>query len=90
MLNKLKNWWFIILSIVVAIIDAGYDVINPALELLGMSDGTLNTIKALLLVGAIVKAKLEAPTQKPEKLIALAEKKAEEQGDPIPPTGPKG
>jgi hypothetical protein len=90
MLNKLKNWWFVILSAIIALLDAGFDLINPALELLNLSDGTLNTIKFLFLIGTIIKTKLEAPTQNPQKLINLAHKKAEQQGDPIPPAGPKG
>lgn len=88
MLNNLKNWWFQILAIILALLDAGFDIINPALELLNLSDKTLNVIKFLFLIGAIIKTKLEPPTKNPEKLQRVVDKLAD--GDPIPPGGPLG
>lgn len=88
MLNKLKNWWFVIVTTIVALLDAGFDLINPALQLLNLSDDTLNIIKFVFLVAAIVKTKLETPTQNPEKLQNLVDKKvAAAEGDPIPGKG---
>lgn len=85
MLSKLKNWWFVIVTAAVALLDAGFDLINPALQLLNLSDDTLNIIKFVFLIGAIIKAKLETPTQNPDKLQAIVDKKTE--GDPVPGKG---
>lgn len=92
MLNNLKNWWLQILAIVVALLDAGFDIINPALELLNLSDRTINFIKFAFLIGAIIRTKLEPPTKNPEKLQKIVDKQIADapEGDPIPGKGPKG
>lgn len=67
-MKTLKNWWIVILTALLAVMDLGFDVINPFLIDLGVEAKTLVYIKVAFGLYALIKAKLELPTQNAEKL----------------------
>ena len=67
-MNTLKNWWLQITMVLLAIADLGFEVVNPLLLELGISDKTANVIKILFGIFAILRSKIELPTQNPDKL----------------------
>jgi len=88
MLNNLKNWWAAIVAIIVIILDLGFDAVNTFLESLSVSPKLILVLKAVFGIYALVKLKLEPPTQNPEKLQKIVDKQvAKTDGDPIPGKG---
>jgi len=86
--NRLKNWWFTILGILVVILDSGFDVINPILHYIGLSYYFINIIKALFAIYGIVKLKKSLPTLNNEKLKNIINDRVSlQEGDPTPGKG---
>jgi len=75
MKNVLKNWWFTALSVGLVILDSGFDVINPLLEMIKVPDVWVNYIKAAFLLYGIVSLKKALPTQNVDKLQAIVDNK---------------
>ena len=75
MINKLKNWWFQIVGVIVIILDQGFEVINPLLVEMGLPSKYFGIIKLLFGFYMIYKSKKELPTQNIEKLQDIVEKK---------------
>lgn len=74
MINKLKNWWVVILATLLAIMDLGFDAINPFLNDLGVSPKAIIWIKVVFGIYVLIKAKLELPTQNSDKLNDLVQR----------------
>ena len=74
-MNKLKNWWLQITTIALVVLDLGFEVINPLLLEIGISEKWSNILKILLGIFAIVKTKLQLPTQNIQKLEEIIEEK---------------
>ena len=68
-MSTLKNWWVVILTAFLAVMDLGFDVINPFLNDLGVGAKAIVWIKVAFGLYALIKAKLELPTQNADKLI---------------------
>lgn len=75
MKNVLKNWWFAILGVFLVILDSGFDVINPLLEMINMPDNWVNYVKAAFVLYGIIRLKKSLPTQNVEKLQAIINNK---------------
>ena len=67
-MKQLKNWWLVILSGVILILDSGFDAVNPVLALIGVTGKVADIIKALFVLYGLIKAKKALPTKDPEKL----------------------
>ena len=74
-MKNLKNWWLQILVVLGAIVELGFDVINPLLLEIGISDKTSNVLKLVFSIFVLLRTKLQLPTQNPEKLEAIVEAK---------------
>ena len=74
-MKKLKNWGFYALFIVGAILDLGFNEIQPALEMVGMEEKYMGIVRILILVLGALKLKLSLPTQNIEKLKNIVEEK---------------
>lgn len=74
-MKKLKNWGFYALFIVGAILDLGFNEIQPALEMVGMGEKYMGIVRILILVLGALKLKLSLPTQNIEKLKDIVEEK---------------
>lgn len=73
-MKTLKNWWFAILGFALIILDQGFEVLNPFLSDLGISEKGIGIVKLLFGIYGIYKLKLSLPTQNPDKLDALINK----------------
>ena len=74
-MKKLKNWGFYAIFIVGAILDLGFNEIQPALEMIGMGEKYMGTVRILILILGALKLKLSLPTQNIEKLKNIVEEK---------------
>ena len=74
-MKKLKNWGFYVIFVVGAILDLGFNEIQPALEMVGMEEKYMGIVRILILVLGALKLKLSLPTQNVEKLKDTAEEK---------------
>lgn len=92
MINTLKNWWVELIGFALVVLDQGFDLIEPMLNQVGASDRFVQIIRLVFgFYGIFIVYKKRLPTQNPEKLQDLVDKKlAQANGDPIPPGGPKG
>lgn len=70
-MSTLKNWWFAILGFALIILDQGFQVLNPFLIELGMSEKWIGIVKLLFGLYGVYKLKLSLPTQNVDKLEAL-------------------
>ncbi len=75
MINKLKNWWATIALALGYILDMEFGVFSPLFDALGIPENTANTIKIVFGIAVLIKQKLAAPSQNPDKLQKLADKK---------------
>lgn len=55
MKDKIKKYWFMLLSMVVVILDGGFDVINPMLVDLSIPPTVINVIKIIFVLYGIVR-----------------------------------
>lgn len=74
-MKKLKNWGFYVIFVVGAILDLGFNEIQPALEMVGMEQKYMGVVRILILVLGALKLKLSLPTQNVEKLKDIVEEK---------------
>ena len=70
-MNTLKNWWFAIVGFALIILDQGFEVLNPFLVEIGISEKWIGLLKVLFGLYGVYKLKVQLPTQNPEKLEAL-------------------
>ena len=75
-MSTLKNWWFAILGFALIILDQGFQVLNPFLIELGMSEKWIGIVKLLFGLYGVYKLKLSLPTQNVDKLQDIVNKKA--------------
>lgn len=75
MIKKLKNWWFVILGVIVLILDQGFDILNPLLVEYGASVKLIGIIKLIFGVYGLIKVKNQLPTQNFDKLQDIARDK---------------
>lgn len=75
MVRKLKNWWFVILGVIVLILDQGFDILNPLLVEYGVSVKWIGIIKLIFGIYGLIKVKNQLPTQNFDKLQDLAREK---------------
>lgn len=78
MIKNLKNWWLQIVTIAIGLLDLGFEVINPLLLEIGISEKTTNIIKILFVIFALLKSKLQLPTKNVEKLKTIVEQKTDD------------
>lgn len=72
LIDKLKNWWLVILGFLVITLDQGLDFISPILSDLNVSGKWMSYIRILFGFYYIIKLKKSMPTKDPEKLKKLA------------------
>ena len=77
-MSTLKNWWFAILGFALIILDQGFEVLNPFLVELGISEKWIGFLKLAFGLYGVYKLKVSLPTQNVDKLEALI-------GGSIPP-----
>lgn len=74
-MKTLKNWWFAILGFALIILDNGFEVLNPFLSELGLSQKWIGIVKLLFGIYGVYKLKLSLPTQNVEKLQDIVDEK---------------
>lgn len=67
-MNTLKNWWFAIVGFALIILDQGFEVLNPFLSELGLSEKWIAFLKVLFGLYGVYKLKVQLPTQNADKL----------------------
>ena len=76
-MSTLKNWWFAILGFALIILDQGFEVLNPLLVELGISEKWIGFLKLAFGLYGVYKLKIQLPTQNVDKLQDIVnEKKA--------------
>jgi hypothetical protein len=75
MIKKLKNWWFVILGIIILILDQGFDILNPLLVEYGVSEKLISFIKLVFGIYGLIKVKNQLPTQNFDRLQDIAYRK---------------
>ena len=74
-MSTLKNWWFAIVGFALIILDQGFEVLNPFLVDLGLSEKWIGFLKLAFGLYGVYKLKVSLPTQNPEKLQNLVDEK---------------
>jgi len=67
-MRTLKNWWLQIATVLLAVLDLGFDVINPLISELGISNKWINVLKIAFGIYALLKSKVQLPSQNPDKM----------------------
>lgn len=67
-MNTLKNWWFAIVGFALIILDQGFEVLNPFLVELGISEKWIGFLKLAFGLYGVYKLKVQLPTKNPDKL----------------------
>ena len=76
-MKTLKNWWFAIVGFALIILDQGFEVLNPFLVELGISEKWIGFLKLAFGLYGVYKLKVSLPTQNVDKLQDIVnEKKA--------------
>lgn len=70
-MSTLKNWWFAIVGFALIILDQGFEVLNPFLVELGISEKWIGFLKLAFGLYGVYKLKVQLPTQNADKLEAL-------------------
>ena len=78
-IRKLKNWALPIAAMVLPIVEFANGFLYEFAETLNIDKKYVNVVRIAVYILTIVIIKKEAPTQNPDKLIEIAEKKAEQQ-----------
>jgi len=78
-MRTLKNWWFAILGFALIILDQGFEILNPFLSEVGLSEKGIGIVKIVFGLYGVYKLKTALPTQNPEKLESLIEKTKESE-----------
>ena len=68
-MSTLKNWWFAILGFALIILDQGFEVLNPFLVELGISEKWIGFLKLAFGLYWVYKLKVQLPTQTGRKII---------------------
>lgn len=74
-MNTLKNWWLAIVGFALIILDQGFEVLNPFLSELGISEKWIGFLKVLFGIYGVYKLKVQLPTQNVEKLQNIVDEK---------------
>ena len=74
-MKTLKNWWFALLGFALIILDQGFEVLNPFLSELGLSQKLIGIVKLLFGIYGVYKLKLQLPTQDADKLQNIVDEK---------------
>lgn len=74
-MNTLKNWWFAIVGFALIILDQGFDVLNPFLHEIGLSEKWIGLVKLLFGLYGVYKLKLSLPTRNIDKLQDMVNEK---------------
>lgn len=74
-MKTLKNWWFAILGFALIILDQGFEILNPFLSGIGLSEKGIGIVKLLFGIYGVYKLKIQLPTQNPEKLQKIVDEK---------------
>ena len=74
-MKTLKNWWFALLGFALIILDQGFEVLNPFLSELGLSQKLIGIVKLLFGIYGVYKLKLQLPTQDADKLQDIVDEK---------------
>lgn len=61
-MNTLKNWWFAIVGFALIILDQGFEVLNPFLADLGLSEKWIGFLKVLFGLYGVYKLKMQNPS----------------------------
>ena len=67
-MSTLKNWWFAIVGFALIILDQGFEVLNPFLVELGISEKWIGFLKLAFGLYGVYKLKIQLPTQNVDKL----------------------
>lgn len=67
-MSTLKNWWFAIVGFALIILDQGFEVLNPFLVELGISEKWIGFLKLAFGLYGVYKLKNQLPTQNVDKL----------------------
>jgi len=78
-MKTLKNWWFAILGFALIILDQGFEILNPFLSEIGLSEKGIGIVKIVFGLYGVYKLKTSLPTKNPEKLELLIEKTKESE-----------
>lgn len=74
-MNTLKNWWFAFLGFALIILDQGFEVLNPFLLEVGLSEKWIGFLKVLFGLYGVYKLKIQLPTQNVDKLQDMVNNK---------------
>lgn len=74
-IKVLKNWWFALLGALIVVLDSGFNVINPILEILKIPVEYIDYVKAAFALYSIYKLQISLPTQNVDKLQAIVDDK---------------
>ena len=74
-MKTLKNWWFAIVGFALIILDQGFEVLNPFLSGIGLSEKGIGIIKIIFGLYGVYKLKVSLPTQNLEKLQKIVDDK---------------
>lgn len=74
-MSTLKNWWFAIVGFALVILDQGFEVLNPFLSELGMSERWIGLLKVAFGLYGVYKLKTSLPTQNVDKLQDMVNEK---------------
>jgi len=78
-MKTLKNWWFAILGFALIILDQGFEILNPFLSEIGLSEKGIGIVKIVFGLYGVYKLKTSLPTQNTDKLESLIEKTKESE-----------
>ena len=76
-MKTLKNWWFAILGFALIILDQGFEVLNPFLSDIGLSEKGIGIVKIIFGLYGVYKLKVSLPTQNIDKLQKIVDEKTE-------------
>lgn len=74
-MRKIKNWGFYALFILGAILDIGFNEIEPVLIEIGLSSRQIVFARILIISAGALRLKLSLPTQNIQKLEEIVEDK---------------
>ena len=76
-MKTLKNWWFAILGFALIILDQGFEVLNPFLSDIGLSEKGIGIVKIVFGLYGVYKLQVSLPTQNIDKLQKIVDEKTE-------------
>ena len=82
-MNTLKNWWFASVGFALIILDQGFEVLNPFLNDIGLSEKWIGALKVAFGLYGVYKLKVSLPTQNVDKLKVIVDEKIAASEDEI-------